>query len=618
MSGGSWCEFLVKEKWCHKWEHVTSKNYKTHPPRKILCLNMLKNGKCYDVNCPYQHPNPNNKFYEEIIKQVDPYSKLANEKKKNSFFWCDLKMNNKMCRYYAQSKKCKVLGCFFQHHEDPNYVRKDPEFPKQKLIFPIGWKERKEKRLTEQNYKSNSRFTLSQICPNLTKTEGQKMVGCQDPNCSYSHPNPSLLSTNQGMPSNFLENMKKTTCKYYQKTGYCRDKECPYQHLKIKKEKREKNIPQAPQRGDIQIRFHLCPKLIYQKGNTLIGCQDPNCTFSHPNPSLLSTNQGMPSNFLENMNKEFCPFFGEYGQCKKDHCKFQHIHYKEIPEEFSDNQQSPQASFCPFLKQTGYCRLHNVRCYEEKDRERLVCPFSHRVPLNPEIPKREAKLEEIPSKNPIYIDLEKKFLDRWTYGLTPKVIKIEKIKSSYLDYWFTKRKEYLENRRKQSFNISWLYHGTNEKFLEEIYTKGFHILSNYDTNPRCPKSGELAKEKKTPSLCTKKCKFCLTKHCWNRCHMYGLGLYFTYCSSKSDKYIKTDNSIRKMFVCEVVTGNSFMQTQDLPSPDYAHDWVLPPHSYDSILVPGTGKTSTTNVMNNEIIIFHKFQAIPRYLIHYTR
>ncbi|KAH3761007.1 hypothetical protein Pelo_7168 [Pelomyxa schiedti] len=80
----------------------------------------------------------------------------------------------------------------------------------------------------------------------------------------------------------------------------------------------------------------------------------------------------------------------------------------------------------------------------------------------------------------------------------------------------------------------------------------------------------------------------------------------------------------KMLLCEVALGRSFEITTNLTTGSQYHDLVLPPplpnstQTTDSIWVPGrSDATSGLGVFTSECIIFHRYQALPRYVIHYV-
>eukprot|EP00698_Gefionella_okellyi_P014187 TRINITY_DN3930_c0_g1_i1.p2 TRINITY_DN3930_c0_g1~~TRINITY_DN3930_c0_g1_i1.p2 ORF type:complete len:116 (-),score=27.87 TRINITY_DN3930_c0_g1_i1:75-422(-) len=110
--------------------------------------------------------------------------------------------------------------------------------------------------------------------------------------------------------------------------------------------------------------------------------------------------------------------------------------------------------------------------------------------------------------------------------------------------------------------------------------------------------------------------------------MYGLGMYFANISFKSNLYIKDANFVattktnRKMLVCDVILSKFLEKKDALSSGDAWHDMALPPDGYDSIWVKGMGVTAIPKdthgnalaVVNDEYIVFHPFQVLPRFVI----
>merc|ERR1712078_667143 len=91
----------------------------------------------------------------------------------------------------------------------------------------------------------------------------------------------------------------------------------------------------------------------------------------------------------------------------------------------------------------------------------------------------------------------------------------------------------------------------------------------------CPKSGGKGL---CTSLCNNDCTYCTEKHDWNKCHMYGLGIYLADMAQKSHRYIsqpKTDKRGRvtyRMIVCSVL-GKSFQIEGHLKDGQGMHDVV---------------------------------------------
>lgn len=139
---------------------------------------------------------------------------------------------------------------------------------------------------------------------------------------------------------------------------------------------------------------------------------------------------------------------------------------------------------------------------------------------------------------------------------------------------------------------------------------GFTPPSDFAASPNCPKSKARAPG---ASLCNNDCKLCTTQHKWNKCHMYGLGIYFADQASKSDLYVHDsgnfqappqvqfkDPKSRKMLLCAVNTGRSSLVKEELQKPDELHDKILPPKGYDSLTILGNPNAKKgQGVLNNE-------------------
>merc|ERR1712226_377209 len=78
------------------------------------------------------------------------------------------------------------------------------------------------------------------------------------------------------------------------------------------------------------------------------------------------------------------------------------------------------------------------------------------------------------------------------------------------------------------------------------------------------------------TLCTNTCKHCTEKHEWNRCHMYGLGIYLGDIAQKSHRFVSQPDITCKgrrryrMIVCSVL-GRAFKVQGHLRCGDAMHD-----------------------------------------------
>jgi len=119
-----------------------------------------------------------------------------------------------------------------------------------------------------------------------------------------------------------------------------------------------------------------------------------------------------------------------------------------------------------------------------------------------------------------------------------------------------------------------LYHGTNNNILDVLYKHGLQPPSDTNASNNCPKSGGKGL---STTLCNNDCQYCTEPHQWNKCHMYGLGIYLADMAQKSHRYCsqpKTENGAEtyRMVVCSVL-GKSFQVEGHLKAATSMHDIV---------------------------------------------
>ena len=154
----------------------------------------------------------------------------------------------------------------------------------------------------------------------------------------------------------------------------------------------------------------------------------------------------------------------------------------------------------------------------------------------------------------------------------PVISKIEKVTNYYLELkWLEEKRNLVDPTRSEL-----KFHGTNADAIERIINEGFR-------KPQ-PKN-----------------------------QMYGPGIYFASDSSKSaqDKYTQGSNML---LLCEILLGNSM--TVEGPRNDLNRNKING-MGYDSVYAKRDTKSSK-GVLYDEYVVYSRFQAIPRYIIHYTR
>jgi len=232
----------------------------------------------------------------------------------------------------------------------------------------------------------------------------------------------------------------------------------------------------------------------------------------------------------------------------------------------------------------------------------------------------------------------------------PRVVGISAISNPTLQSLHDRFRRYLADKNKEEPKAIELYHGTNSKILDILYTHGLQPPSDTAPADNCPLSGGKGL---CTSICDNRCDKCTQKHEWNKCHMYGLGIYLADIAQKSHRYISqasvsdSGKARYRMILCSVLMGRTLMIDGHLRKGDCMHDvpavrriWkgelermvepidakhgVLPKgspaaeeHDY-LIFVKGLGSRcrSGFSVVNSEYISFHPYQCLPRYEIEY--
>jgi len=185
-----------------------------------------------------------------------------------------------------------------------------------------------------------------------------------------------------------------------------------------------------------------------------------------------------------------------------------------------------------------------------------------------------------------------------------------------------------------------LYHGTNNTILDRIYTHGIHPPSDRKPSEKCPVSGGKGL---CTSLCDKTCKFCVKRHTWCNCHMFGLGVYLADQAAKSHRYVsRPSGRDHRMVVCSVLTSNALQISGHLRTGSAMHDvdslrslWdgdladmvkfvgPAPPldkvEQQDLLFLQGLQEKARPglSVVNSEYVAFNPYQIMPRYEIVYN-
>eukprot|EP01103_Thecamoeba_quadrilineata_P019150 TRINITY_DN763_c0_g1_i2.p2 TRINITY_DN763_c0_g1~~TRINITY_DN763_c0_g1_i2.p2 ORF type:complete len:210 (+),score=27.58 TRINITY_DN763_c0_g1_i2:823-1452(+) len=162
-------------------------------------------------------------------------------------------------------------------------------------------------------------------------------------------------------------------------------------------------------------------------------------------------------------------------------------------------------------------------------------------------------------------DICERYVDP-AYRARFSVRNIEKVINPELDTKFQERKLELHDPKAQTY---WRFHGTEEDSMSTIVKEGFS-LSPKNTRPKS-----------------------LLK--------FGAGIYFATDSSLSCQYAR---GLNRLLLCEVSLGRSLFVKEIHSSLDVAQ--LL--QKYDSVFA------SRLHLRNDESVVYHPDQAIPRYVI----
>lgn len=213
-----------------------------------------------------------------------------------------------------------------------------------------------------------------------------------------------------------------------------------------------------------------------------------------------------------------------------------------------DNYHGGPAQQCPKTI-AGFCRGRNLR---------FTCPCwcQHNQPSTAHA---RFSLQQIDLDGAKGDEIVSRFMASSPFhNGYPRVVGIKQIKNDILSKRHQEYRDYLANKHGEEPTTQELYHGTNCNILDIIYKDGIKPPSDMKADERCPISGGKGL---CTSLCNNDCEFCTEQHGWDRCHMYGLGIYLADMAQKSHRYVSQPKSVGcasryRMIVCSVI-GKSY-------------------------------------------------------------
>lgn len=296
-----------------------------------------------------------------------------------------------------------------------------------------------------------------------------------------------------------------------------------------------------------------------------------------------------------------------------------------------DDAHGSQGQRCP-RSIAGYCRSRNLRFVDP-------CWCDHGA-----LPTRDAsyRLDNVPLDSAKGDEIRTAFLESAPFhsGM-PQVLAVRAICNRQLQRQHEFYRRYLTQKNGEAPRQVELYHGTNVNILDTVYSHGLFPPSDMEAAEECPVSG--GKGLRT-SLCDNTCEFCTQPHSWDRCHMFGLGVYLGDMAQKSHRYVSGvgGDGVHKMLLCSVLLGDALKVEGHLKSGHAMHDVHSlralasqdlsrmvestreagdrrPADQKDILFVKGLGGCCRPgfSVFNSEYISFHPYQCLPLYEITYT-
>lgn len=187
---------------------------------------------------------------------------------------------------------------------------------------------------------------------------------------------------------------------------------------------------------------------------------------------------------------------------------------------------------CPRLSgPSAYCRGWNIIGHNAWQ---WGCPFQHPLHLRP-THNAVYSLEVVPPKTAKYDEIETAFQQSAPFhnGM-PCIVGVRRVVNRALERIYEQRRTFLT--AKHGFTVEKeLWHGTNCKAIPELLTHGLQPPSDTRPGMDCPKSGGKGL---CTTLCGADCEHCQQAHTWDKCHMYGLGVYLADLAQKSHRYVR--------------------------------------------------------------------------------
>lgn len=227
-----------------------------------------------------------------------------------------------------------------------------------------------------------------------------------------------------------------------------------------------------------------------------------------------------------------------------------------------DAHGSPEQRCPKFI--AGYCRGQNLRftqpCWCKHEARPTARASYHLSSIELESAKGSEIVSKFEASGPFH-------------NGAPRILGVKAIKNDVLSRCHEEYRRYLITKHEEEPAVQELYHGTNNNILDTLYTHGLQPPSDMQPAADCPVSGGKGL---CTSLCDNTCRFCTKKHEWNKCHMYGLGIYLADMAQKSHRYTSQPKigqhgrHVYRMILCSVL-GKGFQVEGHLKGDRAMHD-----------------------------------------------
>ena len=280
---------------------------------------------------------------------------------------------------------------------------------------------------------------------------------------------------------------------------------------------------------------------------------------------------------------------------------------------------------CPKLTGPGkYCRGWNL-CGHSDWTE--TCSFRHSEEMFPTY-GAELTYVTLRTDNAKYFELANE-VERRGLG---SVTRIRRVVNTKQEEAYESRRAFLQGKN-EFVTEKELWHGTNCSVLDTVLETGLQCPSDTMASDACPRSGNKGL---LTTLCGTDCRHCTEHHTWDRCHMYGMGLYFAGDTAKSHRHVRPAGNVCSLVRCRVNLGSPYLVEGNLLERDAFHNVVRctnvsgkvdgdTPHKWDelrghdSFYVKGLAGRARRGygVYNDEYVIFHPAQVLPLYVVDYV-